>query len=119
MSIEFLLDENIPYALIDLLEKRGFPVHRLKKMGMSGKKNGEVYKLAEVGRMWIITRDADFQSYYKFIIHEIGGIILIKLTKTRTDYLLKAMESFFNKYEDKLSKKHLIILEDEMIRIYD
>ena len=31
MSIEFLLDENIPYALIYLLEKRGFPVQHLKK----------------------------------------------------------------------------------------
>ncbi len=26
MSIEFLLDENIPFALIDFLEERGFPI---------------------------------------------------------------------------------------------
>lgn len=31
MSIRFLLDENIPYALIDLLERRGFRVEHFKK----------------------------------------------------------------------------------------
>ncbi|HLG30743.1 MAG TPA: DUF5615 family PIN-like protein [Candidatus Brocadiales bacterium] len=119
MSIKFLLDENIPYALIDFLENRGFQVQHLKKMGMTGIKNGEVYKLAEAGRIWIITRDADFQNYYKFIIHEIGGIILIKLTKTKTSHLLVAMKSFLDKHEDKLLKKRLIIMEDELLRIYD
>jgi predicted nuclease of predicted toxin-antitoxin system len=34
MSIKFLLDENIPYALIDLFEKKGFLVEHLKKTGM-------------------------------------------------------------------------------------
>ncbi|MBW1972519.1 MAG: DUF5615 family PIN-like protein [Deltaproteobacteria bacterium] len=103
---------------MDFLEKRGFFVEHLKKMGKGGIKNGEVYKIAEENNMWIITRDADFQNYYKFISHNIKGIILIKLTLTKTPYLLKRMESFLNKYENKLSKKHLIILEDEVIRIY-
>lgn len=33
MSANFLLDENIPYALIDLLERKGFSVDHLKKNG--------------------------------------------------------------------------------------
>ena len=67
MNIKFLLDENIPYVLIKLLEKKGFSVAHLKKIGRGGIKNGEVYKLAEESKSWIITRDADFQNYYKFI----------------------------------------------------
>ena len=31
MSIKLLLDENTPYALIDLLESRGFTVMHLKR----------------------------------------------------------------------------------------
>lgn len=68
--------------------------------------------------MWIITRDADFQSYYRFISHDIRGIILVKLTITKTSNLLKTMETVLERYKDKLSKKHLIIVEDEIIRIY-
>ncbi len=36
MSIKFLPDENIPYALIDLLESRGFTVMHLKRIGKGG-----------------------------------------------------------------------------------
>jgi predicted nuclease of predicted toxin-antitoxin system len=118
MSIRFLLDENIPYALIDFLETKGFSVDHLKKINKGGIRNGEVYQLAEENSMWIITRDADFQNYYKFISHKIGWIILIKLSVTKTEYLVQKIKSFFNQHEDKLSKKHLIIVEDEMVKIY-
>jgi hypothetical protein len=37
---------------------------------------------------------------------------------TNTGYLLKKIEAFFNQYKDKLSEKHLIIVEDETIRVY-
>ena len=50
--------------------------------------------------------------------NDVGGIILIKLMVTKTSYLLEKIEAFFDKYEDKLSGKHLIIVEDEIIRIY-
>jgi hypothetical protein len=36
MTIRFLLDENVPYALIGFLEKRGFSVEHLKKLQMGG-----------------------------------------------------------------------------------
>ena len=75
MNIKFLLDENIPYALIDLLEDKGFSARHLKKMGKQGIKNGEVYKLAEENKMRIVTRDADFQNFKRFSSHSIAGII--------------------------------------------
>lgn len=118
MSIEFLLDENLPFELINFLEKRSYRVDHLKKMGKSGIKNGEVYKIAEQNKAWIITRDVDFESYYKFKIYNVGGIILFKLSITRTPHLLMTMRKFLDIHEDKLSAKHLIIIEDTGIKIY-
>lgn len=118
MIIKFLLDENIPYALVEFLENRGYTASHLKKIGKSGIKNGEVYKIAEDNNMWIITRDADFQNYYKFMSYNVAGIIVIKLTNTRTHFLLKAIDNFLEEYSDKLSKKHLIIIEDDQMRVY-
>ncbi|MCF6148266.1 MAG: DUF5615 family PIN-like protein [Candidatus Kuenenia sp.] len=66
MSIQFLLDENMPYALIDFLESRGFTATHLKRIGKGGIRNGEVYEFAEKNKMWIITRHADFQNIKKF-----------------------------------------------------
>ncbi|HHT9111857.1 MAG: DUF5615 family PIN-like protein [Planctomycetes bacterium] len=119
MSIEFLLDENMPFALIRFLEEKGFRVNHLKKIGKGGIKNGVVYKIAEESKSWIVTRDADFESYRKFVIYNVGGIIVFKLSKTRTQHLLNTMKRFLETYRDKLFAKRLIIIEDREIRIYE
>jgi len=118
MSIEFLLDENIPYALIDFLQSGGFSASHLKKIGKAGIKNGEVYELAERRHIWIVTRDADFQNYRRSTTHNVGGIVLFKLTRTKTEFMLDAMQRLLDKYKDKLSDKHLIIVEDKEIKVY-
>src|SRR3972149_162158 len=119
MSITFLLDENIPYAFIDLLEGRGFGVHHLKKINKQGIRNGEVYQIAERGKMWIVTRDADFQNLRRFYSYNIAGIILFKLTRSKTEHLLNAMVRLLDKQEDKFTGKNLIIVEDYEVKIYE
>lgn len=119
MSTTFLLDENIPYAFIDFLERMGFGAHHLKKIGKQGIRNGEVYEIAERGNMWIVTRDADFQNLRKFYSYNIAGIILFKLTGSKTEYLLKAMIKLLDRKRDKLKRKNLIIVGDHEIKIYE
>ncbi|MEW6375747.1 MAG: DUF5615 family PIN-like protein [Thermodesulfobacteriota bacterium] len=119
MSIKFLLDENIPYALIELLRERGFDVHHLKKMGKHGIKNGKVYEIAENEKSWIVTRDADFQNLRRFYQYNVAGIILFKLTRSKTEHLLNAMVRLLDKQKDKFAEKKLIIVEDYEIKIYE
>lgn len=119
MSAKILLDENIPYALIDLLKMRGFSVQHLKKIGKQGIKNGEVYEIGERENMWIVTRDADFQNLRRFYSYYIAGIILFKLTRSKTEYLLNAMIKLLDKQRDKLAGKNLIIVEDYKVKIYE
>ena len=78
-----------------------------------------MYKIAEKSKSWIVTRDADFESYRKFVIYNVGGIIVFKLSKTRTQHLLNTMKLFLETYRDKLFAKRLIIIEDREIRIYE
>ncbi|MBS3772159.1 MAG: DUF5615 family PIN-like protein [Bacteroidales bacterium] len=118
MKISFLLDENIPFSLIQHLENKGYQAEHLKEMGKSGIKNGEVYQLAEQRGAWIITRDADFQNIKRFDSFDMRGIILFKLTKTKTEFLIKALDRFLDKFQEKLGKKHLIIIEEDKIKIY-
>ena len=119
MSVKFLLDENIPYALIDLLQKRGFEVQHLKRIGKQGAKNGEVYEIAESERSWVVTRDADFQNLRRFYHYNVAGIILFKLTRAKTEHLLKAMIALLDKQGDKLAGKNLIIVEDYEVKVYE
>jgi predicted nuclease of predicted toxin-antitoxin system len=119
MNIEFLLDENIPFSFIEFIERKGFIVRHLKKIGRGGIKNGEVYQFAKENRLWIITRDSDFENYRKFVEHDVGGIIVFKLSKTKTQHLLNTMDRFFEIHRDKLLVKHLIIINDNEIKIYE
>lgn len=119
MSIKFLLDENIPFALVDLLQSRGFDVQHLKKMGKQGIRNGEVYEIAEHEQRWIVTRDADFQNLRRFYQYHVAGIVLFKLTRSKTMYLLNAMTKLLEKQRDKFNRKNLIIVEDYGVKIYE
>lgn len=118
MTTKFLLDENMPLALCEFLENKGFHVDHLKTLDKGGIKNGEVYKIAEIENAWIITRDSDFESYRKFITYNVAGVIVFKLTETKTPYLIKVMKRFLEIHQNKLLAKHLIIIEDKEIKIY-
>jgi predicted nuclease of predicted toxin-antitoxin system len=118
MNIKFLLDENMPFALLEYLKNKGYEVKHLKKVDKVGIKNGEVYKFAEKIGSWILTRDSDFKSYHKFICHDVKGIIVFALKDTRTINVLKVIERFLESHIEKLSSKNLIIIEDSGIRIY-
>ena len=47
MNTRFLLDENMPFALLEFLRNSGYNADHLKKLEKVGTKNGEVYKIAE------------------------------------------------------------------------
>lgn len=119
MSVRFLLDENMPFALLELLRNRGFEADHLKKLEKVGIRNGEVYELAEQSGSWILTRDSDFRSYHKFVIHNIKGVIVFMLSDTTTRNILNITGKFLKTHSEKLKSKHLIIIDDNTVKIYE
>ncbi len=102
MTPHFLLDENLPYALLDWLHQKGYTVEHLKKIGQTGIRNGDVYRLAETKGCWIVTRDADFQSRYNFVQYNVAGVILFKLSESKTSLIIRAMKRLLKDHHDKL-----------------
>ncbi len=119
MIARFLLDENMPFALLDLLRKEGYEAEHLKKLEKVGIKNGEVYKVAEQRGSWILTRDSDFRSYHKFATHNIRGVIVFTLSDTTTRNILEVMNRFLETHGEKLASKHLLIIDDSTVKIYE
>ncbi len=119
MSFKFLLDENMPFDLIECIRNKGYEANHLKIMEKGGIKNGEVYKIAQENDYWILTRDSDFKNYQKFIIYDVKGIIVLALSNTKTQNLISIMKRFLETQHDKLLSKHLIIIEDSNIKVYE
>ena len=118
-DLHILLDENIPFEFILFFEKAGCITEHLKKIGKTGIRNGEVYTYAEEKKSWIVTRDADFQSLYKFEKYKIGGVILFKTTQSKTQFLLKTVKRFWELHSTKLTKKLLIVIEDDEVKFME
>lgn len=119
MSVRLLLDENMPFALLELLANEGCEADHLKKMEKAGIKNGEVYRVAEQDGFWILTRDSDFRSYHKFVTHNISGVMVFSLSDTTTRNILDVMRRFLKTHSGRLESKHLIIIDDNTVKIYE
>ncbi|HZK76013.1 MAG TPA: DUF5615 family PIN-like protein [Candidatus Kapabacteria bacterium] len=117
-ELAFLLDENIPYSLMGFLQRRGYNVDHIRKLGMAGIRNGEVYQLAVSLKSWIVTRDKDFRNYEKFLSYDVAGIIVIEseLDLTRQQ-VVEVFERFLKTFESKLASKSLIIINDGEFRL--
>jgi len=109
MNVSFLLDENMPFALLELLKNMGYEADHLKKLEKVGIKNGEVYRVAEQHGSWIMTRDSDFKSYHKFVTHNVRGVIVFTLTDTTTRNILDVMNRFLKKHCEKLASNAVIV----------
>jgi predicted nuclease of predicted toxin-antitoxin system len=118
MAAKFPLDENLSFDLISLIEKRGYRVYHIKKLGKTGIRNGEVYKLAEQMGCWILTRDTDFQILEKFLRSRVKGIIVYKKSDTRIPAVLKSVRQLFvTSSKDFFFESKLILMEDDGTRI--
>lgn len=115
--INILLDENLTFELIGFFERMQFKVYHVKKLGKTGIRNGDVYKLAKELDAWIITRDSDFESITKFDIHKPQGVIVLKVINTRTPALLALMKSVLDRQLIPFLHQHLIIIEEDNVSI--
>ena len=61
----FLLDENVPISIKDVIRDLGFDVFTLHDFDMLGIRNGEVAKLALKEKAFIITLESDFLELNK------------------------------------------------------
>jgi predicted nuclease of predicted toxin-antitoxin system len=114
--MNFVIDENLSVDLIPFLQKKGHQAYHIKIMGLTGIKNGEVYKTAQQKQAWLITKDQDFNIIEKFRTSRVKGIILINIDGQSTSDYKKAIDKVFNKLKNKFDEKlHVTITDDKII----
>lgn len=115
----FLLDENISFDTIGLIESLGHKVLHIKLLGKAGIRNGEVHKLAVKKKAWIITRDTDFLNRAKIKEYKTKGVIVVQLTNSKTTFLNMRIKDFFAKQTAQLKKRKLTVIEDKFFAFYN
>jgi predicted nuclease of predicted toxin-antitoxin system len=116
--MNFLLDENLPFAIMELLSRNGHTAYHIKKLGKTGIVNGEVYKLAIELDAWLITRDKDFRNLEKFMRHAIPGIILLVADHDLiVSEMISIISQFITNHLPLLDSKKLIEIEDGNMKV--
>jgi len=113
--LKFLLDENVPVSIKDVIYDLGFDVYTLHDFNMLGFQNGEVAKLALQEKAIIITLDSDFLQLNKSL-QEKSCIVYIKIHPRDPKKIKELLHNGLKKYSSKLKYPcKLIITEDDII----
>ena len=113
--MKFLLDENVPLSIKNVIQEFEYEVFTLHDFNMLGIQNGEVAELALEENAVIITLDSDFLQLNKNLQMK-SRIIYIKLhprdPKKVREIIHKNLNNCISKLNDPCK---LIIAEDKVI----
>jgi len=116
MPLRVLCDENLPAAVVTLVQECGFDAVRVKP----GMTDQEIASQAKQEKFTILTFDSDFSNILTYPPRDFFGIIRIKISPPLISLIAGALKNLFNQFktpEDFQGK--LIIVEPIKFRIWE
>ena len=112
--MNFLLDENVPISVKEVILDLGFNVFTLHDFNKLGIQNGEVAKLALRENAIIITLDSDFLKLNKNLQKK-SRIIYIKIHPRDPKKVKELLHNSLKKYISKLDSPCKIVITENDI----
>ena len=98
--MRFLIDEDLPRSIKDLLQRYGHEAVDVRVIGFRGGKDSQVAVLAQSKGLCLVTGDFDFSNIRNYPPGKYGGIVVLRLPRTATaSYILTLFESFLRQEE--------------------
>lgn len=94
MSLKFLIDENIPREIEDLLVNMGYEVYSIRRNN-PGLNDLEIISLSLREHWIIVTFDLDFGHYIKVENLKPYGLILLRMILLSSDQIRKDFKILF------------------------
>lgn len=109
MAERFLLDENVPTSLIEILRKRQFEVRTVIQVFGTGSSNGQIAQEASRSGEIIMTLDSDFMRLHpnpkaKIILIDVHPAIPITIGKVLETHLEHCIQLLKTSRKVKLTK---------------
>lgn len=113
--MKFLLDENVPLSIKEIINNLGYETITLKDENKLGIKNGEVAELSIKKNAIIITLDSDFLSIKKELLKSCK-IIYIRLHPRDPKIIATIVQKYLDDAVNKLNNPGKIILSEKEIK---
>ena len=115
--IRFLIDENVPPAIVELFRGKGFDVKYVRESGLSGKADSEVISLARGDGRALVAFDKHFANILLYPLNSHHGIIRIRIHPPLISDIVEAFENLMRNFDLNMISGALIILEREGFRV--
>jgi len=117
MAIRFLVDENLPVSLVELLKRMGFEAHRVSDIGLKGAKDEEIADFALRNNYVIITLDKDFGYIYHLLYRGQLTVVLLRPKTPRPERILALVENMLKKMDIANYIGRLIVVSERRVRV--
>jgi len=116
--LKFVIDEDMPRSTAKVLRNRGYEVQDVRDLGLRGKSDAEIFKLAQKEKAVILTGDLGFGNLLHFPIGSHSGIVIAHFSnEVSTSELNNQIIKAFELLTEIDFKGNLIIIEPGKIRI--
>jgi len=115
--MRILVDENLYAPVAKMLEALGHDILDLKKDGLRGLTNGEVYNICQRENRILLTMDRDFGNILLYPPESTPGVIVVSLGRLSVNRALDLLSSFFAQYTEEQIRGRIIILEPARVRV--
>ena len=109
--MRILLDENVAWAILDLLTSLGHQVDHVKSIG-GGLKNGAEYRKAKESYELLISNDRDFLNPKDFPPTKNLGIIFLQIKMMYVQKQIEALKKLLEEESPERLKGNLILLRE-------
>ena len=116
-ELRFLIDENLPFSLVEFLRSRGFTAYRLKDIGLEGEEDDKIAYYAFKNSFILITLDKDFGYIYHQLYRGKLTILIIRVKPAIPNKIVKTMDKLIQRIDFSKYRGKFIIATEKRVRI--
>jgi predicted nuclease of predicted toxin-antitoxin system len=116
--MRFKIDENLPDALVAVLEEKGHDACTARDQRLNGRPDLDLAAACKGERRAIVTLDLDFSDITAFPPEEYAGIIVLRVRSQSKAHVLSVFTALLPLLETEPLDRNLWIVEENRVRVW-
>lgn len=115
--MKFKVDENLPVAVVEILERGGHDAATVMEQGLSGSSDRRLASIARDEKRAIVTLDLDFGDIRNYPLTEYAGIIVLRLLHQDKPHVLAVIQRLLPLLKTESLSGHLWLIDEDKVRV--
>jgi len=115
--MRLLADMGVSMRVVEWLRTSGHDVVHLRDQGLQRLPNGDIFQKAHVEGRVLMTFDLDFGEIVAASGGQVVSVILFRLHNTRSDHVIKRLETVLNQSSGDLLSGAIVVVEEGRHRV--